>query len=123
MFYALIKYDMLKRHCLFSYLLADRVYSDGDTMTVDIPIRFPGDFKAPPPVPLEFFVCRKNSVKTILTIHEYLKNFVSQVKSEYLPVPKTPANPKDKKAMSAYKNSNHLVVLAESEEAANILID
>jgi hypothetical protein len=45
------------------------------------------------------------------------------VKSEYLPVPKTPVNPKDRKAISTYKNSNHLVVLAESEEAANFLID
>jgi hypothetical protein len=46
-------------------------------MTVDIPIRFPGDFKAPPPVPLEFFICRKNSVKNVMAAHEHLGNFVS----------------------------------------------
>lgn len=77
MFYALIKYDMLKRHCLFSYFAADKLYSEGDTMTVDIPIRFPGDFKAPPPVPLEFFICRKNSVKHVFAAHEHLEKFVS----------------------------------------------
>ena len=71
MIYALFKYDMVKRHCLFSYLAADRFYSEGDTLTVDIPIRFPGDFKAPPPVPLEIFVCRKNSVKNVMSIHEH----------------------------------------------------
>lgn len=77
MFYALFKYDMIKRHCLFSWAVADRLYSEGDTMTVDIPIRFPGDFKAPPPIPLEFFVTRKNSVKNVLSIHEHLSKFVS----------------------------------------------
>jgi hypothetical protein len=38
-------------------------------------------------------------------------------------VPKPPTNIKDKKELAAYKNSNHLVVLAESEEAANFLVD
>ena len=123
MFYALLKLDMQKRNCLFSTLVTDRLYSEGDILTVDIPIRFPGDFKAPPPVPLEFFVCKKNAVKQVMSTHEYLSKFVTQVKTEFLPVPKAPANPNDKRAMIAFKNSNHLVALAESEEAANSLID
>jgi hypothetical protein len=45
------------------------------------------------------------------------------VKAEHLPVPKPPQNTKDKKEIAAFLKSNHLVVLAESEEATNFLID
>jgi hypothetical protein len=77
MFYALLKLDMLKRHCVFSTLIGDRLSTEGDTLTVDIPIRFPGDFKAPPPVPIEFFICKKNNVKHVYSIHEYLNKFIT----------------------------------------------
>ena len=89
-------------------------------MTIDIPIRFPGDFKAKPSVPLEFFVCRKSAQKAVFTMHEHLSNFVVQVKADNLPVPVVPSS---KKELKKYKQSDHLIVLAESEEAANSIID
>lgn len=66
MFYALMKLDMLKRHCMLSTLVTERIQGAVDILTVDIPVRFPGDFKAPAPVPLEFFVCKKNNIKLAL---------------------------------------------------------
>jgi hypothetical protein len=121
-FYALLKLDMLKRHCMLSTFLTEKIQGAGDTLTVDIPIRFPGDFKAPSPVPLEFFICKLNFVKNVYQSHENFPKFVTQVKVDHLPVPKPPLIT-EKKEMSAYKHSNHLVCLAESEEAANFLID
>jgi len=111
---------MIKRHCLFSLLVTDRFYSSGDCLTIDIPIRFPGDFKAKPTVPLEFFVCRKSAQKEVFTVHEHLSKFVVQVKADNLPVPAVPSNKKD---LKKYKQSDHLIVLAESEEAANSIVD
>jgi hypothetical protein len=122
MFYALFKLDMLRRHCMLSTLVTERVQGASDTLTVDIPIRFPGDFKAPAPVPLEFFICQKKYVKNALQNSETLSKFVTQVKCDNLPGPKAP-NPNNKKEMAAFKSANHLVALAESEEAANFLID
>lgn len=43
-FYALFKLEMFKRHCVFSRWLVDKLYSPGDVLTVDIPVRFPGDY-------------------------------------------------------------------------------
>lgn len=123
MFYALLKLDMLRRHCMLSTLVTERIQSAQDTLTVDIPIHFPGDFKAPAPVPLEFYVCQNKNVKGALQSTENFAKFVTQVKADHLPVPKPPVNLKDKKEMAAYKKSKHLVVLAESDEAANFLID
>lgn len=123
MFYALLKLDMLRRHCMLSTLVTEKIQGSCDMLTVDIPIRFPGDFEAPAPVPLEFYVCQKKSMKGALQASENFAKFVTQVKADHLPVPKPPVNPKDKKEMAAYKTSKHLVVLAESDEAANFLID
>ena len=53
-------------------------------------------------------------------MHEHLKNFVMQVKADNLPVPTVPSNKKD---LKKYRQSDHLIVLAESEEAANGIID
>ena len=53
-------------------------------------------------------------------MHEHFKQFVSQVKADNLPVPKPPSNKKEAKE---FKRSDHLVVLAESEEAANQIVD
>jgi hypothetical protein len=77
MFYALMKLDMLKRHCMLSTLVTERIQSAVDILTIDIPVRFPGDFKAPAPVPLEFFVCKKNYVKSALQGQEILAKFVT----------------------------------------------
>jgi hypothetical protein len=123
MFYALLKLDMLRRHCMLSTLVTEKIQGAQDMLTVDIPIRFTNDLQAPAPIPLEFFVCQKKNIKGALQSSENFSKFVTQVKVDNLPVPKAPANPKDKKEMAAYKTSKHLVVLAESDEAANFLID
>jgi hypothetical protein len=66
MFYALLKLDMLRRHCMVSTLFTERFQGASDTLTVDIPIRFPGDIKTPAPVPLEFFISQKKFLKNAL---------------------------------------------------------
>lgn len=123
MFYMLMKYDMLKRHCMFSSLVTERLQGAADMLTVDIPIRFPGDLRAPAPVPLEFYICQKRWLKSVLQTQESLSKFVTQVKADYLPTPQAPTDSKNKKEMAKFKKANYLVVLAESEEAANFLID
>ena len=40
-FYSLFKLDMLRRQCLLSSLLVEKIYVTGDVLTVDIPVRFP----------------------------------------------------------------------------------
>ena len=42
-------------------MITDRIYSAGDCLTIDIPIRFPGDFKAKPSLPLEFYITKKSA--------------------------------------------------------------
>ena len=111
---------MYKRHCVFSKWFVDKMYSPGDVLTVDIPVRFPGDYNQAAPVPIEFFICKKSKVKSSFDMHEHFKQFVSQVKADNLPVPKPPSNKKEAKE---FKRSDHLVVLAESEEAANQIVD
>jgi len=119
-FYALFKLDMYKRHCVLSNWFVDKMYSPGDVLTVDIPIRFPGDYNAAAPVPIEFFICKKSKVRGNYDIHEHFKQFLSQVKADNLPVPKPPTN---KKEAREYQANDHLVVLAESEEVANFIVD
>lgn len=96
-FYALFKLDMFKRHCVLSRWVVDKMYSSGDILTVDIPIRFPGDYNQAAPIPIEFFICKKSGVRGNFDVHEHFKQFVSQVKSDNLPVPKPPSNKKEAK--------------------------
>ena len=63
-FYALFKLDMYKRHCVFSNWIVDKMYSPGDVLTVDIPIRFTGEVNQTSPVPIEFFICHKSKLRS-----------------------------------------------------------
>jgi len=107
--------DLLRRHCAFSTLIADRLYSDGDIMTVDIPIKFEGDYNKASPIPIEFYLCMRSAVKQANVMHDHFKTFVTQVKCDNLPVPTQPT----KKS----KVPDCLVVLAESSEVADLIVD
>ena len=109
-YYSLFKMEMLHRQCLVSSLVIDRLQNLTDTLTVEIPIRFPNiDPSQPSPVPLEFFVCKQSKVQSAFSTHEHFKDFVSQIKADNL--------------VGAQACKDRLVVLAESEEAANMLIN
>ena len=96
-FYALFKLDMYKRHCVFSNWIVDKMYSPGDVLTVDVPIRFTGEVNQTSPVPIEFFICRKSKIRASMETHEHFKQFVTQVKADHLPVPSPPKNKQEAK--------------------------
>jgi hypothetical protein len=55
---------MLRRQCLLSSLLVEKIYVTGDVLTVDIPVRFPqGDPNQPSQVPIEFLLTKRSKVK------------------------------------------------------------
>ena len=87
---------------------------------MDIPILFPGDYVAPPPVPVEFYVTKKSKQKMAMDYYEHFKQLLCQVKADNLPVPKAPTS---KKEAREYQKKDHLVVLAESEEVTNQILD
>jgi len=107
---------MSRRHCLFSTIVTDRLYSDGDVLTVDIPIKFEGEVSKASPIPIEFFLCKRSGVKSATIMHDHFKTFVTQVKAENMPVPVVTATKRG-------KVNDYLVVLAESSEVADHLID
>jgi hypothetical protein len=91
-----------------STLTIDKITKLPDFTTIDIPVRFgKGDPTDPSPIPLEFFICKQSKVKDAFNTQEHFKDFVSKVNSNHLNGP----------------GSDRLVALAESEEAANQLID
>jgi len=106
---------MFRRHCLFSSLIIDRLYTVGDVLTVDIPIKFEGDYKKASPIPIEFFLCKKSQAKSAMISNEHFKDFLTQVRAENLPVPAIPAGSR--------RVPDHLVALAESNQVAEHLID
>ena len=60
-------------------------------------------------IPIEFLICRKRDMKSIFNQYTYLKNFVAPV------IVKT--------FSQENLDSNSLIILSESEEVANFLID
>jgi len=115
--YALFKVELKRRQCLFSMCTLELIWPRKDMVTIEIPIRVP-DGSANPDgtvskasIPLEFMIVSKRNMKATLQQNEqlsYLKNFVGPVQAEGL-----------KNAGS----DGGLVVLAESEDAANYMID
>jgi len=103
--------EMLRRHCILSSFIMEKIQASEDVLTVDIPIRFPSysDPNQPSPIPIEFLLLKKPKVKQSFTQYEHFSQFVSQIKLENLP-----NNPKSK---------SEFVALAESEEVGNHLID
>lgn len=109
-----MKYDLKKRQDLFSTFGMELIWSKKDLVHIEIPIKVP-EYQlaegagASTFIPLEFMIARKKEVKNIHTNFTYLKNFVGAVQA-------TNFNPTD-------KSTNGLIVLAESAEAANHLLN
>jgi hypothetical protein len=91
----------------------DLIWPSKDIVTIDIPIDVPSyslpDGSTTNNIPLDIVICRKRDMKTIFSNLAYLKNFVS------------PIQPKTFKIET--NSSNSLIVLGESEEAVNHVID
>lgn len=120
-FYSLYKLELAKRHCFFSRFVLGMMSSSPDTLTVDIPILLPGgDYEAPPPYPIEFFLTKKSKQKAAMELHEHFKSLLYPVRAKNLPVPKPPTNKKEAREQSKL---DYLIVLGENEEVANQLID
>jgi hypothetical protein len=64
---------MLRRQCLLSSLLVEKIYVSGDVLTVDIPVRFPqGDPNQPSQVPIEFLLTKRSKVKQMTSQYDHL---------------------------------------------------
>lgn len=101
---------------MFSRYFVDPLISANDQIIIDIPIKVtPYSLKDGSSVthnPIELLVVKKKSVKPAFQSFEYLEKFVTQTQNKHLAEAQ-----KDKKA------SENLVVLAESDEASNFIID
>lgn len=112
--YALFKIELKKRHCLFSTCTLELIWPKKDTVTIEVPIRIPeytnSEGGVSNSVPVEIMICRKKNMKAILSSEQYgyLKNFVGPVQPNSF-----------KKAAS----EGGMVVLAESDDAANHIVD
>jgi hypothetical protein len=111
--FALFKIELKKRHSILSTFLLDLFSASEDLVYIDIPIQVAAhqlpDGSSSSSIPVEFLLCKKREQKSIFSSFPYLKNFLS------------PTNTKNFKPDP--KDSNSLVVLCESEEAANHIID
>lgn len=104
--YALFRIELKKRQCLFSTLTMELIWPKRDLVHIEVPLKIAELTEgATSPVPLEFYICRKRNMKATFAQFAHLKNFVGPVQATHL------------------KQQDQLVVLAESEDAANHMID
>jgi Protein of unknown function (DUF1682) len=105
--YALFKIELKKRQCLFSTCTMEMIWPKRDMVTIEVPIVIPEyqeNGVTTNHIPLEFMIVRKRNMKSTFSNFGYLKNFVGPV------LPKSLV-------------ASDLVVLAESDEAGNHIID
>ena len=111
--YAMFKIELKHRHCLFTTCCYDILWPGKDIVTVEIPINVPeyslSDGTVTNNIPLDLIICRKRDMKNLFSAYTYMKNFVS------------PIQPKSFK--TDITSSNSLIVLGESEESVNFMID
>jgi hypothetical protein len=68
--YALFKYDLKKRQCMFSTLAMEMVWTKKDQLHIEIPIQVP-EYQLPEgggvstSIPLEMMIARKRNLKAI----------------------------------------------------------
>ena len=63
-FYALFKYEMIKRHCLLSQYVFDHIFLNyGDVMVLDIPVYHVGTNDGTNPILCEFYLTRRQFLK------------------------------------------------------------
>lgn len=92
----------------------EMIWPKRDLVHIEVPIKVPEyqlaeNAGATTQIPLEFMIARKKNLKETYSQFSYLKNFVGAVNPTHF-------SPSD-------KNANSLVVLAESNEAANHLLN
>ena len=83
--YALFKYDLKKRQCMFSTLAMEMVWTKKDQLHIEIPIKVP-EYQLPEggatnSIPIEMMVARKRDLKAVYSQFTYLKNFVAQIQA------------------------------------------
>lgn len=103
------KIDLKKRQCVFSTLTLELLWPKKDQVFIEIPIKVPeyylSDGTSTTNIPLELIICKKRDMKTFFTTYPVLKSIVGPVK------------------VNSLKSETDLIVLAESDEAANHVID
>lgn len=113
--YAMIKLQLKKRQDLFTSVCMDLIWPSKDTVTIEMPLDVPeyglGDGTSTTSVPIELVIVRRRELKTIFETFPYLKNFVS------------PTQAKNLKSVGEGNESGKLIVLAETEEHANFVVD
>ena len=111
--FALFKIELERRFCIFSSTIGNLISPSYDMVTIEIPLNVKEytlpDGTSTNAIPLEFAVCKKKNLKALFNNNPYMKNFIS------------PIQPKNLK--QDLSSSASLIVLGESEEAVNHLID
>lgn len=83
--YALFKYDLKKRQCMFSTLAMEMVWTKKDQLHIEIPIKVPeyqlADGSASISIPVEMMIARKRDLKAIYQQFTHLKNFVTPIQA------------------------------------------
>jgi hypothetical protein len=84
--HAHFRIELLKYHCLWSSVITDPIYSQGNVLTIDIPIITPEYINSMGQrtnhLPIEFMMCQTKDVKYIMGNASYLKNFVAPMKTK-----------------------------------------
>jgi hypothetical protein len=81
--YALFKFDLKKRHCLFTTVGMDIIWPTRDHVFVEVPIDVPeyqlADGATTKHIPFELLICKLRDLKNIQSTFIYLKKFVQPV--------------------------------------------
>ncbi|CDW86415.1 UNKNOWN [Stylonychia lemnae] len=111
--YALFKFDLKKRQCLFTTLGFEIIWPKKDQVIVEIPIsvgEYPlGDGSSTTKIPIEFVMCRTRDIKNFHNQFPYIKKFIAPLLA--------------KSYQPEKQDSNTLVIYGESTEAVNHIID
>ncbi len=111
--YALFKYDLKKRQCMFSTLAMEMVWTKKDQLHIEIPIKVPeyqlADGSVSTSIPVEMMIARKRDLKAIYEQFTHLKNFVTPIQARNF--------------TSKATGNNQLIVLGETDEAVNHILN
>mmetsp|Transcript_24230 Transcript_24230/g.37350 ORF Transcript_24230/g.37350 Transcript_24230/m.37350 type:complete len:201 (-) Transcript_24230:236-838(-) len=107
MYWADVKLNLCRRHCLFTTSSLDLMNGVTDQVVVEIPIHQPNR-----EIPLEFFICKRKDLKTKMNAMTYLGSFVKNSNAKHYRL-------SDQQMME----KNALMIMSEHDEIANHLID
>ena len=112
-FFALFKIELKRRQCLFTTVGMNMIWPTKDRVIVEIPLNIDeytlSDGTTSKAIPVELIACSMKHIKHMHAEHAYLKKFVGPVQ---VPV-----------MQQVGQGSEALMVFAESNEAANHIID